>query len=124
MSIRVVNSLNFGGLLPAHVSRDALQAGAEHIEEAAQEKAPLLVDVERANREEVPGTLRDSAYVRVLDDVTAEIGFTDFIARRMHEDLGLHHDDGQAKFLEAPMSTDRDVVLQIIADKIREGLQS
>jgi hypothetical protein len=122
MTIR--NGLNLGALRQqiGAVSPDALDDAAQHVLEVAKGKAPLLVDVERANREEVPGTLRDSGYVRVHNDVTAEVGFTDFIAERMHEDMELHHDDGQAKFLEEPMVTEKDRVVQILADRIREGL--
>lgn len=123
MSIRIKNEINLGGLLPPNVTVEALQAGADHLLSVSQEKAPLLIDVERANREEVPGTLRNSGYTRVLDDATAEIGYRDFIAGRMHEDMDLHHDDGQAKFLEEPMATEKDRVLQIMADKIREDMR-
>lgn len=37
-------------------------------------------------------------------------------AVRQHEDMTLRHDDGrQAKYLEEPMSTERDVMLRLIA---------
>lgn len=123
MTIRVQNNLNLGGLLPGHVTREALSDGAEHVKEVAQEKAPLLVDVQRANREEVSGTLRESAYTRVLDDVTAEVGFSDFAAQWQHERLDYHHDVGQAKFLEEPLRTEKDETLRIIAARLREGMR-
>jgi hypothetical protein len=124
MGITIRNSLNLGQIHREvdRVSPEALDAAAQHVLEVARGKAPLLIDVERANREEVPGTLRDSGYARVLDDVTAEVGFTDFIAPRMHEDMDLHHDDGQAKFLEEPMVTEKDRALQILADHVRQAL--
>jgi hypothetical protein len=124
MSMTIRNSLNLGAIRQQveQVSPDALDAAAQHILEAAQAKAPLLIDVERANRQEVPGTLRESGYARVLDAQTAEVGFTDFIATRMHEDMDLHHDDGQAKFLEEPMVTEKDRALQILADHVRRAL--
>jgi len=123
MTIRIQNSINLGGLLPPDVTTEALQAGADHLLAVAQEKAPLLVDVKRANRQEKPGTLRESGYARVLDDATAEIGFRDFIAAIEHEDMDVHHDIGQPKFLEDPMTTEKDRVLQVIADKLREGMR-
>lgn len=122
MSIRVVSSLNLGGLLPERVTEDALQDAADHILEVAQEKAPLLVDVERANRHEEPGTLRDSGYARVVDGSTAHVGFTDPISARQHEDTHYHHVVGQSKFLEGPLATEKDEAVRIMADRIREGL--
>jgi hypothetical protein len=122
VTIRVKSNLHLGGLLPGHVSREALDDAAQHVLEVARGKAPLLVDTQRANKEEVPGTLRDSGYADVVDDVTARVGFRDGIAGRMHEDMGLHHDDGQPKFLEEPMVSEKDEVLRILADRIRAGL--
>lgn len=125
MSIKVVNSLNLGGLVPDRVTRDALQAAADHVGEIAQEKAPLLVDIKRANdeRRAHPGELRDSMRAEVVDDTTATVGFYVYWAAWMNEDLNYHHPDGQALFLTEPMVTEKDPVMQIMADKIREGLQ-
>lgn len=124
MSMTIKNGLNLGQIRREveQVSPDALDAAAQHVLEVAKGKAPLLIDVQRANRHEEPGTLRESGYADVLDDDTAVVGFRDFISQRMHEDMNLHHDDGQAKFLEEPMVTEKDRALQIIADRIREGL--
>lgn len=126
MSIRVENSLNLGGLLPGHVTRDALDDAAEHLKEVAASKAPLLTGeaLKKANdqRRSDPGALRRSAYARVVDDVTAEVGFSEFYAAWQHERMDWHHEDGQAKFLEEPMATEKDETLQIMADRMREGM--
>ena len=124
MGITIRNGLNLGAIHRevGRVSPEALEAAAQHVLEVARGKAPLLIDVERANREEVPGTLRESGYAEVLNDDTAAIGFRDFIAARMHEDMELHHDDGQAKFLEEPLVTEKDRALQILADHVRQAL--
>lgn len=123
MTIRIENGINLGGLLPPDVTEEALQAGADHLLKAAQDKAPYLVDVKRANRHEKPGTLRESGYAVVRDERTAEVGFRDFIAAIEHEDMEVHHVIGQAKFLEEPMVTEKDAVLQAVADKLREGMR-
>lgn len=120
MTIRIQNGLNLGGMLPGRVTRDMVEAGGEHIKDIAVEKAPLLVDVERANREERPGTLRESAYVRVLDDLTAEIGFSDFAAAWQHERTDYHHDIGQSNFLGEPLTTEVGSTLDAMAAKGRE----
>lgn len=124
MGITIRNGLNLGQIRRqvAEVSPEALDAAAQHVLEVAKGKAPLLIDVERANRHEVPGTLRNSGYAEVLDENTAVVGFRDFIAPRMHEDMELHHDDGQAKFLEEPLVTESDRVLHILAEHVSEAL--
>lgn len=126
MSIRVENSLNLGGLLPGHVTRDALDEGAQHIGKAAQDKAPLLVDLKKANdqRRVDPGALRDSMYTQVVDDTTAEVGFSEFYAGWQHERTDYHHEVGQAKFLEEPLATEKDDVMELMAARIREGLDT
>lgn len=120
------NSLNLGGLLPGRVTRDALGEAAQHVGKAAQDKAPLLVDLARANaqRRTDPGALRDSMYTQLVDDVTAEVGFSEFYAGWQHERTDYHHEVGQAKFLEEPLTTEKDDVLDLIAARIREGLDT
>lgn len=129
MSIRIEDDLKLGGLVDAASAggRDGLEKGADHIKDVAVAKAPLLegaAALKRANKERRsdPGALRESAYVRVLDDVTAEIGFSEFYAGWQHERLDYHHEDGEAKFLEIPLSTEKDNVLQVIADAIRDAM--
>lgn len=128
MTIRIENSLNLGGLLSGHVTRQALQDGVDHLGQVAQAKAPLLTGaaLKKANdeRRADPGALRRSMYTRVLDDNTAEVGFSEFYAGWQHENTDYHHQDGQSKYLEEPLSTEKDATLQIMADRIREGLQS
>lgn len=124
MTIRIQNDLNLGGLIDrvAAVAPDALDEAAKHVLKVSQGRAPLLVDVQRANRQERPGTLRESGYTRVVDDSTAEVGYKDFIAARQHEDMDLHHDVGVPKFLEGPMVEEKDEVLRIIARRVGEAL--
>lgn len=127
MGITVKNGLNLGGLLSGHVTREALQDGADHIGQVAQSKAPLLTGEEplhRANKERRadPGELRESMYVRVLDDGTAEIGFSSFYAGWQHERMDYHHEDGHAKFLEDPLTTEKDETLSIMAERMRQGM--
>jgi len=45
-------------------------------------------------------------------------------AVRQHEDMTLRHDEGrQAKYLEQPMSTERDTMLALIAQAGQRGLR-
>ncbi|MGW4974917.1 hypothetical protein [Streptomyces mirabilis] len=46
-------------------------------------------------------------------------------ARRQHEDLALKHLPGRtAKYLERPMSSERDVVLRLMAVSVRRWLRA
>lgn len=126
MSLTIQNSLNLGAVRQRvdEVSPDALDAAAQHVLGVAKGKAPLLVDLHKANdeRRANPGALRASGYVEVLDDNTAAVGFREFYAGWQHEDLTYHHADGQAKYLEEPLATEKDTALQIMADHVRQAL--
>lgn len=126
MTIRIENSLNLGAIRDRvrAVSPEALDDAAQHVLEVAREKAPLLVDLKKANdqRRSDPGELRRSGYTRVVDDSTAEVGFSAFYAAWQHERLDYHHDDGQAKYLEEPLVTEKDEAMQIMARRIGDAL--
>jgi len=126
VSVRIENSLNLGALRDRvrEISPEALDEAAQHVLEVAKEKAPLLVDLKRANdeRRSDPGELRDSGYVQVRDDNTAEVGFSAFYAGWQHERLDYHHEVGQAKYLEEPLVTEKDEAMRIIADRLGEAL--
>ena len=128
MTVTIKTDLRLGGLLPGHVSAEALDEAAQHVLSVAQEKAPVLGpgehDLTKANdeRRAHPGELRESGFVRPVDESTAIVGFSAYWALFQHEDLTYHHDDGEAKFLEIPLTTERDAALEIIAARLREGL--
>lgn len=57
----------------------------------------------------------------VVDDLTAQVGFTSPVSRLQHENLDYEHTGGgQAKFLEA--AADEVDVAQIIASGVRKAL--
>lgn len=126
MTIRIENSLNLGALMDRvrAVSPEALDDAAQHVLEVAREKAPLLVDLKKANdeRRSDPGALRASGYARVVDDTTAEVGFSEFYAGWQHERMDYHHVDGQAKYLEEPLVTEKDEAMRIMANRIEDAL--
>lgn len=126
MALRIVNSLNLGGLLPAPVTRDALEAGADLLRERAAARAPILTGaaLKKANdqRRTDPGALRASAYSRVVGDLTAEIGFTEFYAAWQEENMDYDHEDGQSKYLATTLSVDKDETLQAMAKRLGAGL--
>lgn len=126
MTIRIENSLNLGALMDRvrSVSPEALDDAAQHVLEVAREKAPLLVNLKKANdeRRSDPGALRASGYARVVDDTKAEVGFSEFYAGWQHERTDYHHADGQAKYLEEPLVTEKDEAMRIMARRIGEAL--
>lgn len=126
MTIRIENSLNLGAIMDRvrAVSPEALDDAAQHVLEVAREKAPLLVNLKKANdeRRSDPGALRESGYVRVVDDTKAEVGFSAFYAGWQHENHEYHHDVGQSNYLGEPLVTEVDEAMRIIADRVGEAL--
>lgn len=94
-------------------SVEGLQLGAEHL---------LAVSSVLAPHEE--GTLERSGDMDLDPDEPAASVFYDTVyAARQHEELTWRHDQGkQAKYLEEPMNTERDVMLQLLAAPIRKTL--
>lgn len=88
----------------------ALAQGAEHIRAKAVELTPVET-----------GVLAGSAEVNVEND-RASITYPGPYARYQHERLDLHHEHGQAKFLEQPLATEKDTALGIVAEQIRRAL--
>lgn len=88
-------------LMPVAVGR-----GAEHVRGVAAELTPVR-----------DGFLVGSAGVTVHGD-EAHISFDGPYARRQHYELTWKHTKGQALYLEQPMLTEAEKVLDIIADTL------
>ena len=123
MGWTVTNDLRLGELADRAdaITPEALKDAAEHVKKVAVGNAPILVDVQRANRHEEPGTLRDSAKV-IEEGDRVGIAFTDFIAMRQNEDMEYHHDVGGSKFLDRAIFSERDEALRILAEHFRGSL--
>jgi hypothetical protein len=68
------------------------------------------------------GTLERSGRVVLIDDNRGAVTYDTPYAVRQHEELDYRHDAGrQAKYLEQPMTTERAVILAIIAAELRRG---
>ena len=90
----------------ADATLDGLRLAAEHLLQASSELVP---------HEE--GDLERSGEVSVDESgPAAAVSYDRPYAVRQHEDQTLRHDNGRrAKYLEEPMSTERDTMLRIIA---------
>lgn len=86
---------------------------AEHVLSASKKIVP--------HRE---GTLADSGATDVDEgSLTASISYDTPYAARQHEELDWRHDAGrQAKYLEQPLSTEAQAVVDIIGGEIRKVL--
>ncbi|WP_025620346.1 hypothetical protein [Salinispora cortesiana] len=94
---RVLAALSDAGM-------DGLELAAEHLLQVSSSLAPHEEgDLERSGEVTIdPGS------------GTVAVSYDRPYAVRQHEDMTLRHDDGrQAKFLEQPMSTERDVMLAL-----------
>lgn len=110
--------LDWRGEQVADSIHDALvigvRAGAELVLGEARERAP-----------KDKGFLRGDSKV-TQDDTTAVVSFghgpAKAYAARQHEEVGWHHHDGQAKFLESALLDYQDELKQIMAEEIRKAL--
>jgi hypothetical protein len=81
----------------------AVQTEAERLLALSQARVP----VEEGKHAKHPGERRDSGRVTMTESgskVTAVISYGTDYAVYQHEDLGLHHENGQPKFLESVLN--------------------
>lgn len=112
MSMRWENRLDLRGLL-VDVDAAAPLAIAEGLEHLRTTSAPL-VPIET-------GRLVGSAEVHVDGD-QGSLSYAGPYARYQHERLDLRHEHGQAKYLEQPMETEAETILDIVAHKLKDAL--
>jgi ketosteroid isomerase-like protein len=94
------------------LASEGLQRALEHTLGEANKLVPLD-----------EGTLRRSGRVDV-DGLNGVITYDTVYAVRQHEELTWKHLPGrQAKYLEQPMNTERDVMLQLMAVPLRRWLR-
>jgi hypothetical protein len=92
------------------VTAAGLEAAAEHLAQVSSRRAPHQ-----------EGTLERSAEPSSDGErMVAAVSFDTPYAVRQHEDMALRHDEGRtSKYLEIPMSEERDTMLALIADAAR-----
>lgn len=88
----------------------AVGAAMEHVLSVAATKVPVET-----------GRLVGTGTVHVDGD-TASITFDGPYARYQHERLDLKHEHGQAKYLEEPVSTEKQTALAIAAQQLKRAL--
>jgi hypothetical protein len=96
-------------------------AAAKAAPQGAAKAMEHVRGVAAAMTPEDTGHLIGTATVSVDGD-EATITYDGPYARRQHEELTWRHEKGQAKYLEQPMNTEKPVVMQIIANEVREAL--
>jgi hypothetical protein len=92
-----------------------LRLAAEHLLQVSRTKVPI---------EE--GTLERSGVASVDEQRrAAAVSYDTPYAKRQHEDLTLQHQGGrEAKYLEGPLTTERDTMLALIAGPLADTLGS
>jgi Minor capsid protein len=93
-----------------HATVDGLELAAEHLLQVATGLVPLQ-----------EGTLSRSGEVSIdKPEAEAAVSYDTPYAVVQHEDMTFNHDDGrQAKYLEGPMTSERETMLELIASKPR-----
>lgn len=110
--------VKFNGAKIRKAQREAaakgLQKASEHLLQVAREQVP---------HEE--GTLERSGVASVdKANLKAAVSFDGPYAVRQHEDLTYKHDEGRnAKYLEGPMTTERNTMLEMVATELRRSLR-
>lgn len=89
---------------------NALRAGAHLLRDEAVQRTPVET-----------GTLRGSAKASVSDK-EAIVSYNTPYAARQHEEVGWHHNDGQAKYLESAFLDNKQKIQQAIAKEIKKAL--
>lgn len=89
---------------------NALRAGAHLLRDEAVQRTPVET-----------GTLRNSAKASVSDK-EAIVSYNTPYAARQHEEVGWHHNDGQAKYLESAFLDNKQKIQQAIAKEIKKAL--
>ena len=88
----------------------ALYGGGEIVRQEAAQRAP-----------KDKGTLRLSAKTTV-DGNKAAVSFNTKYAARQHEEVGYHHAEGEAKYLENAVTAKRNEFLEHVAAEVKKAL--
>lgn len=59
---------------------------------------------------------------RLLNEIIGEVGFNTEYAAKQHEEVGYHHQDGEAKYLERPLMERAQYYVEIMNLKVKEAL--
>ncbi|MCC6679876.1 MAG: hypothetical protein IT445_03140 [Phycisphaeraceae bacterium] len=93
----------------------AVDKFANHVIGQAQDLAPVET-----------GALKSSGVAEKAEfvghDIRAVVGFNTDYAAAVHERLDLHHDQGQAKFLETAMRTEAHKLRPFVESEMRKAL--
>lgn len=101
-AIRLVKKAGFAGLLD----------GADFVLTESIKETPLL-----------SGTLRRSGLVTPIpNEQAAIVSYNTPYAVRQHEDLGLQHTDGKAKYLEDPFNKNKPKILKLVQTRVKQAL--
>lgn len=92
---------------------EALNHGAELLRGYSQPLAPIDTGILRATGQVTQAT---------PNHLEAHVSYDTPYAVKQHEELDYRHDEGQAKYLEAPLEAHRGEISQAIASRIGEGL--
>jgi len=112
-----MSNFRWRGDLARRIARQAamqaLHDGAEHILTESIDETPID-----------SGTLRRSGTVTdVPSEESVFVSFNTPYAVKQHEDLSLRHTDGKAKYLEDPFNRNKERVIRLVSDQVRQALR-
>jgi hypothetical protein len=97
-------------------ARKALDQFGEHVLGDAQQLTPVDTGALKASGYTEPVT------VDAGGEMAKPIGFNTSYAAAVHERLDVHHDQGQAKFLETAIRNNQPKLAPFIADRVKKAL--
>lgn len=106
-----------GDIVAAAISASAHEA-LNHAAELLRGDSVPLAPLDR-------GDLRGSAQVTpaTASNLTSHVSYDTPYAARQHEELGWRHDEGQAKYLEGPLTENEAKYQQAIASRLGEAFK-
>jgi hypothetical protein len=93
----------------------AINKAAQHTIGQAQKLAPVDTGALKASGTALPAENQDGR-------ITATIGFNTNYAAAVHERLDVHHDQGQAKYLEVPLRQMDAKLTDFVKEEVRKAL--
>ena len=102
---------------------DMRTAGRRGVLSAAKRLLAVSLPLVPVDTAFLRSTGRAKLVVRGGDDAAAEVSYDTDYAVFVHEILSNQHDDGQAKFLEAPLHSFSNELFGLIAKEVRDAIQ-
>jgi hypothetical protein len=112
----IANLLKIGSQIEADTAKAVMDCG-QHLKGESQKECPFYTGIYHPG-----GNLQKSAQVEMVDKNTVEVSYNTDYALIQHERLDFHHTQGKAKYLEDPLTRNRQKYINHIKTGGESGL--